>query len=128
MNKETLYELLGKCEYDPKATRGFDVFAGGFTWSDEVPSTEFIDEKQRPIIVVRLRTVVAYRASLSFDSPRPEFELDWNELAKSVPNWPGLRDDRIHGDIQRLLKIHQYQLARAFRPGGQMDRLFDEFD
>lgn len=128
MNNDNFYELLKRCEFDPSAARGFEVFTAGFMWSDEVPAASIVGETLRPIIMIRLQKVFLYRTSLSFISPRVEFEHNWNELKKNVPTWPGFREERIYGEIQRLLKIHHYQLNRGLRKGGQLDRLFDELD
>lgn len=129
MNDDTFYDLLKRCEFDSSATRHFDAFGACFIWSDEVPRPGLAGEKLPTILLLpRLREVSAYRASLSFNSPRVEFEHQWNELKKNVPTWPGFREERIYGEIERVLKIYHYQLIRSLRKGGQLDRLLDDID
>lgn len=129
MNDDTFYDLLKHCEFDPNATRHFDAFIACFIWSDEVPAPSIADEV-RPMIILlpKLREIGAYRASLSLNSPRVEYEHQWNELKKNVPTWPGFREERIYGEIERRLKIYHYQVIRNLRKGGQMDHLLDDTD
>lgn len=128
MDNDNYYEMLKRCELDPCATPRFEAFTAGFCWSDEAPASSIVGENSRMVILFRLREVFVYRASLSLNSPRVEFEHKWNELKNNVPTWPGFREERIYGEIQRLLKIYHYQYSRSLRKGGQLDRLFDELN
>jgi hypothetical protein len=107
-----LTELLAACQYNSAAASTYDVMAGGLIWDDEVPSP--VDRASNLRASVYLRSVIAYRASLSLNAPRVELENDWKELKRLLPSWPGFRDDRIYGQAQRLLKIHKYKEAKIF--------------
>lgn len=110
MLSPALTDLLAACQYNPAAACTYDVMAGGLIWEDEVPSA--IDRTSNLRASVYLRSVIAYRASLSLNAPRVELENEWKELKQLLPNWPGFRDDRIYGEAQRLLKIHKYKEAK----------------
>jgi hypothetical protein len=110
MTSPALIELLKGCEYCADAVCTYDVMAGGLLWDDEIPKAT--DRPSNLRASVYLRSVIAYRASLTLHSPRAELERDWNELKQLVPNWPGFREDRIHGNAERLLKIHKYKEAK----------------
>jgi len=120
MTYPEIYELLKKCRFDPEAASTYDVMAGGLVWNDEAPSSEGCGGALRAGLY--LRNVIAYRASLSLEAPRKEFENDWNELKKEVPTWPGFRDERIYGHAQRLLRVHKYKEAKLLNGNG-LDKL-----
>jgi hypothetical protein len=123
MSTNPLYEALKKCEYDPKATSTYHMMAGGLMWSDEAPL-----QQGGPLrFAAKLRSVIAYRASLSAGIPRPELEAEWLDLKNAVPNWPGFKEERIYGEAQRLLKIHQYK-EEKFLNGGGLEKLIDDLD
>jgi hypothetical protein len=123
MHTPDLYELLKKCQFDPQAASTYDVMAGGLVWNDDTPSCEGYGGALRAAIY--LRSVIAYRASLSLEDPRKELEKDWNELRKQVPTWPGFRNERIYGDAQRLLRIHKYKEAKL-QNGDGLDKLLGD--
>jgi len=120
MLSATLIHLLAACEHDPAAACQYDVMAGGLVWSDEVPSPG--DHAPNLRSSVHLRSVIAYRASLTLGQPRVELESDWNELRQLLPNWPGFREERVHGPAERLLKIHKYKEAKL------LDQALGELD
>jgi len=115
-----LIELLVACQYNSAAVCTYDVMAGGLLWDDEVPGAR--DRASNLRASVYLRSVIAYRASLSLNAPRVEPENDWKELKRLLPSWPGFRDDRIYGAAQRLLKIHKYKEAKL------LDQALSELD
>lgn len=115
-----LINLLAACQYNPAAACTYDVMAGGLIWDDEVPNA--IERASNLRASVYLRSVIAYRASLSLNAPRVELENDWRGLKQLLPNWPGFRDDRIYGEAQRLLKIHKYKEAKL------LDQALSELD
>ena len=125
MNNPALYELLKNCQFDPDAASTYDIMAGGLVWNDEAPPSQSGGGALRA--VVYLRKVIAYRASLSLEVPRVEFEEDWNQLKKHVPTWPGFRDERIYGRAQRLLKIHKYKEAKLLNGSG-LDAVLGELE
>lgn len=111
--------LLKMCQYDSAAVCSYDIMAGGLVWADEVPSPT--DRGLNLRVSVYLRSVIAYRASLSLNQPRLELENDWNELKKLLPHWPGFKEERIYGEAQRILKIHKYKETK--RLGQVLDDL-----
>jgi hypothetical protein len=120
MLNSSIIDLLAACQYNSAAACQYDIMAGGLIWDDEVPKS--VDRPSNLRASVYLRSVIAYRASLSLGAPRVELESDWNELKQLMPNWPGFRDDRIFGKAQRLLKIHKYKEAKL------LDQALGELD
>lgn len=120
MISPALIELLATCRHDPAASSAYDIMAGGLIWNDEVPNAS--DRASNLRASVYLRSVIAYRASLTLNSPRAELESDWKELKRLLPNWPGFREDRIHGVAERLLKVHKYKEAKL------LDQALGELD
>jgi len=120
MLSPALVNLLGVCEYDPAAACQYDVMAGGLIWDDEIPNPSDRDSSLRACVY--LRSVIAYRSSLTIGPPRGELESDWNELKQLLPSWPGFREERIHGLAERLLKIHKYREAKL------LDQALSELD
>lgn len=115
-----IIDLLKMCQYDSAAICTYDIMAGGLVWTDEVPNPS--DRGLNLRVSVYLRTVIAYRASLSLNQPRLELENNWNELKKLLPNWPGFKEDRIYGEAQRILKIHKYKETKL------LDQVRDDLD
>jgi hypothetical protein len=110
MINPALAELLSTCRYDSAAGSRYDIMAGGLFWDDEIPAAT--DRAANLRATVFLRSVSAYRASLSLDEPRAELESDWLELQMAVPTWPGFERVRIYGEAARLLKVHKYNEAK----------------
>ncbi|TDF41526.1 hypothetical protein EYS14_01320 [Alteromonadaceae bacterium M269] len=113
MNKIEIKEALGSCLFNPEATPIYDVMAGGLIWSDEIPSREEYGQYLKAVYYTR--KVIAYRASLTLGVERIELRGDWELLKSIIPNWPGFREERIFGDVQRLLKIHKYKERKVFK-------------
>lgn len=113
-------DFLKNCQYDSTAVCTYDIMAGGLVWTDEVPNPS--DRGLNLRVSVYLRSVIAYRASLSLNQPRLELENDWNELKKLLPNWPGFKEERIYGEAQRILKIHKYKETKP------VDQALDDLD
>ena len=87
-----LLACLRQTSFDPMATRKYNIFDGGFRWSDEFPP-EFFHE------VIRLdywldRYLAAHRAALILGEDVHRFRTIWMEVEREVPNWPGLRAER----------------------------------
>lgn len=110
MINPAVLDLLKTCLPDPAAACKYDVMAGGLIWDDEIPSAS--DRGANLRVSVHLRSVIAYRASLSLGEPRPELERDWHELKDAIPTWPGFASARIFGEAQRLLRIHKYKESK----------------
>lgn len=115
-----IIDLLKMCQYDSAAACSYDIMAGGLIWADEVPNPS--DRGLNLRISLYLRSVIAYRASLSLNQPRLEIENNWNELKKLLPNWPGFKEERIYGEAQRILKIHKYKETKL------LDQVLDDLD
>jgi hypothetical protein len=104
---------LERCQYVADAKAHYDILAGGLIWEDEMPSREQTNNYLK--IVCYLRTIIAYRASLTLGCEREEFRENWNALKGIVPNWPGFKKERIFGKPERLLKIHKYKEDKALK-------------
>lgn len=78
---------LRKTKYDPDARCAYDMMAGAFMWSDEVPDGF-------PLSPPLFRCLSAYRASLILGVPRKEFEWLWRKVERECPEWPGFRPER----------------------------------
>src|SRR5688572_9548391 len=78
--------ILPVAQFDPEAVRKYDIFAGGFYWSDErIEALGGTDT---------YRQILAYRASLCERAPRKELLDTWDQLQRACPNWPGFRPER----------------------------------
>lgn len=110
INKD--YTVLRKCNYDENATRSYDIFRGGFIWSDEFPSYL---KNNFPLSCGLLVEIIVYRASLTARNPRIEFEEYWNTLKAICPSWPGFREERIYGQIERDFKAVKIKEDRCLR-------------
>lgn len=100
--------LLNSCKYDPNAERCYDVFAGGFSWSDEVPDVG--NTKISLTLSLFLRPIFNYRASLTRGEEAVKNKKEWEALKESIPDWPGFRDDRIYGNLREELLLHEKQI------------------
>jgi hypothetical protein len=83
-------EILRAACWSAEATRGYEIFSGGFYWSDEglEEAARFCDDNWA------YREVIGYRASLIQGLPRRELFLPWEQLQNECPNWPGFRSER----------------------------------
>jgi hypothetical protein len=78
--------ILRGAQFDPEASRTYDMLSGGFHWSDE-----------RLVLAIdtwAFSYVMGYRASLSNGAPREELRAAWDQLRRECPNWPGFRPER----------------------------------
>lgn len=114
MNKEEILKVLNGCVYDENATRSYDIMRGGFIWSDELPGSK---KNQKMFVrgIFLLAKVIAYRASLTARNPRNEFEEEWSTLKSVYPSWPGFREERIYGQIERDYEAVKKKEERCFR-------------
>ena len=119
MDTSTAKRILGACEYDPAADRTYDIMRGAFLWEDELPPRS---SKDFPRAIFILARVIAYRASLTLGQPNPEYESEWAELREAVPSWPGFRQERIFGSVERDLR------AAKLREDRCLARLEEELD
>lgn len=106
MNIDRVIEILSDCEYSPKAEFHYDLWRGAFIWDDELPESKDGDGAYLKALM-SLDKVYAYRSSLTNCKPIDRFEADWNALKEKLPNWPGFREDRIYGKVERKLKAVQ---------------------
>ena len=79
---------------------------GGLVWDDEFP-TSYANGWEHFRAIQILAPVIAYRASLTLGEPKKECEADWIKLKSIIPDWPGFREDRIYGDVERHLRAHK---------------------
>jgi hypothetical protein len=114
MKKEKDYKVLRSCIYDENATRSYDIMRGGFIWSDEFPNNGK-DHDMLMSSIGLLVEIIAYRASLTAGKSRIEFEEEWNTLKIACPSWPGFREERIYGKIERDYKAVEKKEERCFR-------------
>ncbi len=126
-----LLALLRQTRYDQSAHRSYDLFAGGFQWSDEIPEGfwEF---------VIRLddwshRKLIAHRAAVILGGDVGRFIEIWREVERDAPDWPGLRPERRDPSLSEQLitkreeieagqealdqRIRQRQQSRSAREG-----------
>jgi hypothetical protein len=107
-----LLTLLRQASFDPAAVRNYNVFDGGFRWSDEFPSG-FFDQ------VIRLdywldRYLAAHRASLILGKEDHRFRSIWQEVQREVPGWPGLRAERSDTSLATELIATQQESLASF--------------
>lgn len=92
--------LFGSLRHDPSAKRGFDVFSGGFVWSDEVSR----DVDAVPDTVLPLRQLIDHRAALTNGTTSEHAEV-WAAVERLYPDWPGLRPERRDAELAVELAI-----------------------
>jgi hypothetical protein len=99
--------ILREARFDPESVREYDLFAGGFYWSDE--RIEAVSDSDT------YRVILAYRASLSEGAPRNELLDTWNQLQRACPDWPGFRRERcspaLANDLDEEWKRFEADLA-----------------
>lgn len=85
-------DMLRRARWSADATRSFEIFSGGFHWSDEC-----LSDVARICVESdnwSFRYVMAYRASLIRGTPRDELREPWDQLRIECPEWPGFRPER----------------------------------
>jgi hypothetical protein len=112
-----LAKIIGQLQYDPEATRSFDLMSGAFLWSDERPEIDSRQPEHSMVVINLLRKLFAYRASLILDSPRSEFAELWEEVRSVAPDWPGFRSERRSTELREPLQIASDEMLQ------QLDRL-----
>ena len=108
MDQPTLFSeaelsVLRNSRYDPEAARAYDMFSGGFYWSDEG-----IEDLARASDNYLYRYLIHHRALISEGKSRGPFTL-WEQLLLACPNWPGFRPERrapaLASDLEQAWKI-----------------------
>lgn len=117
MNEDQVLAVLKDCEFFEGAERRYDVMRGGFVWSDEMPSRGS-GLKENIMAIHVLARVIAYRASLTTGSPNEECRVEWEELRRILPNWPGFREERIYGQVKRDLKAVKLKEEKCLKDLG----------
>ena len=110
-SRDEILIALRKLKYDANAKPSFELLAGASYWTDELPSQNI--GTLYAACSIYLRICFAYRHSLSLGKPKAEFEMGWIRIKKEVPNWPGFRDDRIHGRAAKYARVCDRQMKRA---------------
>ena len=110
LDEGTARRILADCRYDPGAGRLYDIMRGGFVWKDELPPP---GSRHHLVAFPTLARVIAYRASLTLGRPIADYEADWKTLQAVVPSWPGFREDRIHGAVERDLRAAKLKEERC---------------
>ncbi len=101
MDTGLVQRMLAECAYDPNATRVYEILRGGFLWSDELPDRESDDFIPA---LLQMAKVIAHRSDLTLGEPKARYQAEWDALQEAVPDWPGFRDERIYGSVERDLK------------------------
>ena len=114
MNIEDAPEILRHCHYTEHASHVYDILRGGFIWEDEFPN-EKSDLRGFLQSIALLSKVIAYRASLTLGEPNPAYENEWNTLKRLLPSWPGFREERIYGTIERELRLIRKQEKKCLQ-------------
>lgn len=86
-----LIAILKQAAYDPEANREYDLFAGGFCWSDEFPPA-YWDACTRLGHVNRY--LIGHRVTRILGQNDDRFLPIWQAVEQAVPMWPGLRPER----------------------------------
>jgi len=83
---QSALSILSQARFDPKADRWYDMFSGGYWWSDEglgkvleVHAHESRNDPSCPVLTA-FRFVVAYRASLARVAPNAQYREPWEQL------------------------------------------------
>jgi hypothetical protein len=83
--------------WDPNAERYYNVWSGGFYWTDEkLREAGSVCREQDNW---GHRVIIGYRASLIKGNPRYELKEAWDYLQKECPDWPGFRPERISSEL-----------------------------
>ena len=115
-----LLALLAQARFDPDAKRGYDLFAGGFFWSDEFPAgymemcVDLDDWSHRMLINHRTEVILCLEVK--------RFQELWADVERALPDWPGLRPER------RDPRFASELLARAEQEAATWDALDARFD
>ena len=112
IDRNAAKKILANCVYNPAARHRYDILRGGFVWEDEAP--EIDSDNFRKVIPI-LAPVIAYRASLTLGQPRSELQSYWEELQAILPSWPGFREERVFGSVERDLKAVKLKENRCYR-------------
>ncbi|NQT40367.1 MAG: hypothetical protein HQ581_22930 [Planctomycetes bacterium] len=102
--------ILRQAHWRPDAERDFELMSGGFVWSDEhlgeiaLVCTE-VDNWA-------FREVIAYRASLTRNAPRPELREPWDQLRRECPDWPGFHPERSDHSLNDALDAENEEAMR----------------
>ena len=120
MDEEAVNRILGDRAFNPEARRFYDCFRGGFMWDDEFPERGKDDFR---LAIPILAHVIAYRASLTLGEPALRWESAWHELRAILPSWPGFREERICGAVERDLRAAKLREDRCF---ARLEREFDQ--
>ena len=115
--------------FDPEASRGFDVFAGGFVWTDEWSPA--LEEACRRASAVEFadffRQVVGYRASVIRGDADEKLFPCWKALERLCPEWPGFRPERCSGALLAdLERTNDLELAKFERDLDDIERRFSK--
>ncbi len=118
-NIQLLIKQIHGLEYDPHATKSFELMSGGFVWSDESPQA--YDDVASGYA---FRFLLGYRTSLIMGKPQEALESVWNAVRTECPDWPGFRPERISIELAEELNIAVAN-RKAMRRLHALDRLCD---
>jgi hypothetical protein len=103
--------ILREAQWDPFASRSYEIMSGGFRWSDECWGDV------TPICMEQgswaFRYVLGYRAWLIRGVPREELRLPWDQLLRACPEWPGFRPERCSPTLAGELQIEDQRTIEA---------------
>jgi hypothetical protein len=118
---ELLAARLSGLRVDPQARLGFDLFAGGVVWSDEVPEWDFngVQAGQFPAGLGLFRNLLNYRHALIVGGDQNRFQGLWDEAMKLCPQWPGFlpgRRDPVLAEQCKAIQVgrlHQFEVHES---------------
>src|SRR4051812_4991299 len=113
---ETLAGLLNQLRPDPQARMGYDLFAGGLVWSDEVPAGEQsgLVNGEFPKNHEHFRALLHFRSSLILGTPKEAFRELWDRANQLCPNWPGFLPSRRDAALADTYRARSEASRRAW--------------
>jgi hypothetical protein len=93
---EAIAPYLNSLVASEEAIVGYDLFADGLIWSDEVP-TNLVESD---ISLSCLRPVLRYRTSLILACPVAKYLYCWKTAQEFFPDWPGFNPRRSNGALK----------------------------
>jgi hypothetical protein len=110
-----LFCKLDELPVDPQARLGYDVFAGGLKWSDEMPEWTHPDVPEQDVPGLGTwRALLNYRSSLIVNQPREKFRDLWERAMQSCPRWPGFLPERRDPSLAARFREFDEAALRSF--------------
>ncbi len=116
-NLERLAAKLEVLPVDLQARMGYDPFAGGLRWSDEMPSfEEVVGQDGIPTFLGlgEFRALLNYRSALILAEPCERFHALWQRAMQRCPHWPGFLPSRQDPALAGELKARREAAERSW--------------